>query len=157
VGAVVALVVILALASQCGADEEEPTARLSGTPATTAPRAVQPALAAPAAPSTTTARPTTTTPRPTTTSAAPEPQPAPKPAPKPAPAPEPEPKPEPEPEPEAESQPEPEPAADDDDGDVYYENCAAVRAAGAAPIRRGDPGYRRGLDSDGDGQGCGSD
>lgn len=42
-------------------------------------------------------------------------------------------------------------------GSVYYENCDAVRAAGAAPIRRGDPGYRPGLDRDGDGQGCGSD
>ena len=38
--------------------------------------------------------------------------------------------------------------------DVYYENCDAVRAAGADPIRRGDPGYRPGLDRDGDGVGC---
>jgi len=38
--------------------------------------------------------------------------------------------------------------------DVYYVNCAAVRAAGAAPIRRGDPGYSRKLDRDGDGVGC---
>lgn len=37
---------------------------------------------------------------------------------------------------------------------VYYANCDAVRAAGKAPIRRGDPGYRSGLDSDGDGVGC---
>jgi hypothetical protein len=42
-------------------------------------------------------------------------------------------------------------------GSVYYANCAAVRAAGKAPIRRGQPGYRAGLDSDGDGQGCGAD
>jgi hypothetical protein len=47
-----------------------------------------------------------------------------------------------------------------DDGDdggpssVYYKNCAAVRAAGADPIRRGDPGYGRHLDRDGDGVGC---
>lgn len=40
---------------------------------------------------------------------------------------------------------------------VYYKNCDAVRAAGAAPIRVGDPGYARHLDRDGDGQGCGSD
>ncbi|GIE29618.1 hypothetical protein Ait01nite_026630 [Actinoplanes italicus] len=40
---------------------------------------------------------------------------------------------------------------------VYYKNCDAVRAAGAAPIRRGDPGYARHLDRDGDGQGCGDD
>jgi hypothetical protein len=38
--------------------------------------------------------------------------------------------------------------------DVYYANCAAVRAAGAAPIYRGDPGYSRKLDRDGDGVGC---
>ncbi|GIG93186.1 excalibur calcium-binding domain-containing protein [Plantactinospora endophytica] len=40
------------------------------------------------------------------------------------------------------------------DGDVYYENCAAVRAAGADPIRKGEPGYGRHLDRDGDGVGC---
>ncbi|MGP6170811.1 GmrSD restriction endonuclease domain-containing protein [Microbacterium sp. A204] len=38
--------------------------------------------------------------------------------------------------------------------DVYYENCDAVRAAGAAPIHAGDPGYSRKLDRDGDGVGC---
>jgi hypothetical protein len=38
--------------------------------------------------------------------------------------------------------------------DAYYPNCAAARAAGAAPIRRGQPGYRPGLDRDGDGVGC---
>ncbi|MEU1756727.1 excalibur calcium-binding domain-containing protein [Micromonospora matsumotoense] len=43
---------------------------------------------------------------------------------------------------------------DDTDGDVYYANCTAVRAAGAAPIRRGDPGYSRKLDRDGDGIAC---
>jgi hypothetical protein len=37
---------------------------------------------------------------------------------------------------------------------VYYENCDAVRAAGAAPIHAGDPGYSRKLDRDGDGVGC---
>lgn len=35
-----------------------------------------------------------------------------------------------------------------------YKNCAAVRAAGAAPIRRGQPGYGTHLDRDGDGVGC---
>ena len=39
-------------------------------------------------------------------------------------------------------------------GEVYYQNCAAVRAAGKAPIRRGQPGYRPALDRDGDGVGC---
>ncbi|MFH9723026.1 excalibur calcium-binding domain-containing protein [Streptomyces sp. NPDC017254] len=39
-------------------------------------------------------------------------------------------------------------------GSVSYENCAAVRAAGAAPIHAGEPGYARHLDRDGDGVGC---
>lgn len=39
-------------------------------------------------------------------------------------------------------------------GDVFYQNCTAVRAAGAGPIRTGDPGYSRKLDRDGDGVGC---
>lgn len=37
---------------------------------------------------------------------------------------------------------------------AYYQNCAAARAAGAAPVRAGDPGYGRHLDRDGDGIGC---
>lgn len=37
---------------------------------------------------------------------------------------------------------------------AYYKNCDAVRAAGAAPIRAGQPGYSRKLDRDGDGIGC---
>lgn len=39
-------------------------------------------------------------------------------------------------------------------GGVYYPNCTAVRAAGAAPIRRGEPGYSSKLDRDGDGIAC---
>ncbi|WP_405187973.1 excalibur calcium-binding domain-containing protein [Streptomyces anulatus] len=39
-------------------------------------------------------------------------------------------------------------------GSVSYTNCTAVRNAGAAPIRTGDPGYGRHLDRDGDGVGC---
>lgn len=35
-----------------------------------------------------------------------------------------------------------------------YANCAAARAAGAAPVRRGEPGYGSHLDRDGDGIGC---
>jgi hypothetical protein len=37
---------------------------------------------------------------------------------------------------------------------VSYANCAAVKAAGKAPIRAGQPGYGRHLDRDGDGIGC---
>jgi hypothetical protein len=36
----------------------------------------------------------------------------------------------------------------------YYANCAAARAAGVAPLRRGEPGYRAGLDRDQDGVAC---
>ncbi|MFJ2741630.1 excalibur calcium-binding domain-containing protein [Streptomyces sp. NPDC087440] len=35
-----------------------------------------------------------------------------------------------------------------------YKNCAAVRAAGAAPIRKGQPGFGAHLDRDGDGVAC---
>lgn len=61
---------------------------------------------------------------------------SPKPKPKPSPSRRPKPKPKPEPE------------------SVYYANCAAVRAAGAAPLHRGDPGYSGKLDRDGDGVAC---
>jgi endonuclease YncB( thermonuclease family) len=37
---------------------------------------------------------------------------------------------------------------------VYYQNCDAVRAAGAAPIRPGDPGWQTKFDRDNDGIGC---
>ncbi|MFI5694387.1 excalibur calcium-binding domain-containing protein [Kribbella sp. NPDC051586] len=36
----------------------------------------------------------------------------------------------------------------------YYRSCAEVRAAGKAPLRRGEPGYSRALDPDGDGVAC---
>ena len=37
---------------------------------------------------------------------------------------------------------------------TYYWNCAAARAAGAAPIHRGEPGFRSALDADDDGIAC---
>jgi hypothetical protein len=37
---------------------------------------------------------------------------------------------------------------------TYFKNCDAARAAGAAPVRTGDPGYAGHLDRDGDGIGC---
>jgi hypothetical protein len=37
---------------------------------------------------------------------------------------------------------------------VYYPNCSFARAAGAAPIHVGQPGYRHGLDADRDGVAC---
>lgn len=37
---------------------------------------------------------------------------------------------------------------------TYYANCSEARAAGAAPVRRGEPGYASHLDRDNDGVGC---
>lgn len=37
---------------------------------------------------------------------------------------------------------------------AFYRNCAAARAAGAAPIYDGSPGYRPELDRDDDGIAC---
>jgi len=47
--------------------------------------------------------------------------------------------------------------AQDDAGSgqsVYYGNCSEARAAGAAPLYVGDPGYAGHLDGDGDGVAC---
>lgn len=35
-----------------------------------------------------------------------------------------------------------------------FRNCSEARAAGAAPVRRGEPGYGSHLDRDDDGVGC---
>ena len=37
---------------------------------------------------------------------------------------------------------------------VYYRNCTEARAAGVAPLYRGQPGYRPQMDGDGDGIAC---
>lgn len=37
---------------------------------------------------------------------------------------------------------------------VYFKNCDEVREAGKAPLLRGQPGYRSGLDGDNDGKAC---
>ena len=73
---------------------------------------------------------------------APAPAPAAAPAPEPAPA---------APAPAAPAPAAPAPAAP---SDVYYENCTAVKAAGAAPIHPGDPGWQSKFDRDKDGVGC---
>ena len=39
-------------------------------------------------------------------------------------------------------------------GTAPFRNCKAARAAGAAPVRLGEPGYGPHLDRDGDGIGC---
>ena len=38
--------------------------------------------------------------------------------------------------------------------EIHYRNCAAARAAGAAPIHIGEPGYEPRLDADNDGIAC---
>ena len=47
-----------------------------------------------------------------------------------------------------ETTPEPEPQKE------FYANCKEAKAAGAAPLYKGDPGYRSDLDGDGDGIAC---
>ena len=37
---------------------------------------------------------------------------------------------------------------------TYYANCTEAKAAGAAPLYRGEPGYRDKLDRDHDGIAC---
>lgn len=52
-------------------------------------------------------------------------------------------------------EPNPNPTEEEDEGsDVFYGNCTEARRAGVAPIYRGQPGYRRALDRDGDGKAC---
>ena len=114
-------------------------------------------------------------------SATPTPSPSPTPTPSPAPTPTPRPTPtpspipttqappsespapsatqEPEPTPEEETQAggggaAPAPAPEPKQESAYYPNCKAARAAGAAPLYRGDPGYREELDRDRDGIAC---
>lgn len=54
----------------------------------------------------------------------------------------------------ANPQPVPQPAPSPQPAQPYYPNCAAVRAPGKAPIRRGDPGYNYDLDRDRDSIAC---
>jgi hypothetical protein len=55
---------------------------------------------------------------------------------------------------EPQDEPEDEFTASSGDGSLSYENCDAVRAAGADPIHAGDPGFNSHLDGDGDGIAC---
>ncbi len=89
----------------------------------------------------------------------PEPEPAPAPvvvipAPAPAPAPEPRRAPAPAPVPAPAPRQAPAPAPAPAPPSVYYQNCDAVRAAGAAPISPDDPGWQEKFDRDNDGIGC---
>ena len=46
------------------------------------------------------------------------------------------------------------PAPDPEPVSAYFSNCAEARSAGASPLYAGAPGYRLGLDRDGDGVAC---
>lgn len=50
--------------------------------------------------------------------------------------------------------PAPRPSSVGEGASWSYRNCAEARAAGAAPIRRGEPGYGAHMDGDGDGVAC---
>jgi hypothetical protein len=50
--------------------------------------------------------------------------------------------------------PTPKPYTPPPSSSVYYANCTEAKAAGAAPIYRGEPGYRSALDRDNDGVAC---
>ncbi len=49
---------------------------------------------------------------------------------------------------------EPDPLPPDPGSGSSYDSCDAARAAGAAPLQQGDPGYSASLDGDGDGSAC---
>ncbi|PSL55672.1 excalibur calcium-binding domain-containing protein [Saccharothrix carnea] len=51
-------------------------------------------------------------------------------------------------------QPAPQPVQPAPPASAYYANCDAARAAGAAPLYAGQPGYRPALDRDKDGVAC---
>ena len=44
-------------------------------------------------------------------------------------------------------------AREPQEGD-WWPGCDPVREAGSAPLYRGEPGYREGMDGDGDGVAC---
>ncbi|RAJ38673.1 excalibur calcium-binding domain-containing protein [Kitasatospora sp. SolWspMP-SS2h] len=52
------------------------------------------------------------------------------------------------------SEPTPGPEHTTEQASAYYKNCTEAKAAGAAPLHRGEPGYRSALDRDGDGIAC---
>ncbi|GAA4934199.1 excalibur calcium-binding domain-containing protein [Actinoplanes utahensis] len=96
---------------------------------TAVPTSSAPVLPSTPAPAVTTSKPkpavTTTRPKPAVTTTKPKPKPTPT-----------------------------EEPTEEEEENVYYANCTAARNAGAAPLYRGQPGYRAKLDRDGDGVAC---
>lgn len=135
---VAALIVLAALGSFGSEDGPEPVTVVDADQTTTTVAAlttttILPTTTTTAAPTTTTTVPptTTTTAPPTTTTTAPPPPPPP-----------------------TTTAPPPPPPTTVAQSSTYYANCSAARAAGAAPVHRGDPGYGSHLDRDNDGVGC---
>lgn len=62
--------------------------------------------------------------------------------------------PKPKPKPSSAPKPKPAPKPKAPQADVYYKNCTAVWDAIGGPISKGEPGYGKHLDRDGDGTGC---
>lgn len=153
-----AIIATLCLCGGCGAifgnesKSEQPatttTRATTPPPSSTAPSTPPPTSTttqAPPPPNTGTLAPPVE--QPETTRQAPVAEPEPAPSPVPAPPPPPAPEPEWTPEPTVDLPPAPSP-------NVYYSNCSEARAAGAAPLYVGEPGYRPKLDRDNDGVAC---
>ncbi|WP_280436131.1 excalibur calcium-binding domain-containing protein [Nocardia carnea] len=153
--AVGAIIGAICLCGGCGAvfgndgEPEAPATPLTTTRmTTTSPSTTRPATTTPTPSTTLIPGPATSSALPTVQEPTTQAPAAVEPSPTPPPPPEPEPEPEPMPVPTLDA-PAPPPAPP-----VSYKNCAAVRAAGAAPIYSGQPGYGQHLDRDGDGVGC---
>jgi hypothetical protein len=56
--------------------------------------------------------------------------------------------------PRADPAPAPQPLVASNPAGNYYQNCSEAKAAGAAPLYVGEPGYRSALDRDNDGVAC---
>ncbi|RJQ76109.1 excinuclease ABC subunit C [Pseudonocardiaceae bacterium YIM PH 21723] len=129
IGAVVILLIGISCAANDDAKDVRPVVSIPSTTTTTT--------------TTTTTRATTTTTTPppttTTTTVAPPPPPPVTQAPQPV-----------IPAPQTYVPPAPAPQG----GSAYYANCTAAKQAGAAPLYRGQPGYRAALDRDNDGVAC---
>lgn len=139
---------VLLVAGVAAGDPEKDEAPKPSTPASpSAPPSLSPSPSDPVS-----TAPTTPPPMPTPTPTPPPPPPqATTPPPAPAPAATTEPPQPPQPPTTRPTTHTPEPPAPEA---VYYENCAAARAAGAAPIHEGEPGYAPHLDRDDDGVAC---
>jgi hypothetical protein len=127
-GGLTALGAIIGSPPQKSQEPRPAATRFVATPAQIAPLPSESPSASPSA------LPTTPAPPSTTTQAPPPPPPPPAPT-------------------TTEAAPPPPPPPPPPD-EVYYANCAEARAAGAAPLYAGEPGYRPALDRDHDGVAC---